>query len=72
MKINQQKFFVEIIGTCILVIVSARPAALDAKHPVMSGLGFLRYIQRWELAWQYVHLLKFQWHIFTQQLELDF
>lgn len=40
-KINQKKFFVEIIGTCILVIVSAGPAVLNAKYAGVFGPWFL-------------------------------
>ena len=41
MNISQKKFFAEIIGTCILVIVSAGPAVWNAKHPGMFGPWFL-------------------------------
>ncbi len=40
-KINQKKFFAEIVGTCILVIVSAGPAVLNAKYAGMFGPWFL-------------------------------
>lgn len=41
MNISQKKFFAEIIGTCILVIVSAGPVVLNAKYPGMFGTWFL-------------------------------
>ena len=41
MNISQKKFFAEIIGTCILVIVSAGPAVWNTKYPGMFGPWFL-------------------------------
>ena len=41
MKISQKIFFAEIIGTCILVIVSAGPEVLNVKYVGMFGLWFL-------------------------------
>lgn len=41
MKNNQKKFFVEIIGTCILVIVSAGSVVLNEKYVGMFGPWFL-------------------------------
>jgi aquaporin Z len=40
-KINQKRLVVEIVGTCILVIVSAGPAVLNAKYAGMFGPWFL-------------------------------
>jgi aquaporin Z len=40
-KINQKRLIVEIVGTCILVIVSAGPAVLNAKYAGMFGPWFL-------------------------------
>lgn len=41
LKINRMKFFVEIIGTFVLVIVSAGPDVLNAKYVGTFGLWFI-------------------------------
>lgn len=51
MSTTRKKFFAEIIGTFVLVVVSAGPVVLDAKYPGWFGIWFTALCHAVGIGW---------------------